>query len=440
MPALRLALATVCAVTVSHHAPPGWRLRYVDLHVTLLPDTRAIRGEARLFVAPTTGTPGELILDLSDSMTVDSVSTHTFQRTTGAVHIPVPAHGIIGIWYHGTPSSRALAFTDHGGVIRVASYGLPNSAREWWPTLDDPSQKADSADIRVTAPTALRVASNGRLVARVQHDNGTTTTHWSVRYPIYSDVISIAAADYVVRQGVFPSRGGTAVPLTFFVFPEDSTHADSDFTVVPRELAFMESILGPYPFAREKYGIAEFARKSFREHQTLPSFGAAFITGTHDNDQIIAHEIAHQWFGNSVTLARWSDIWLNESFAEYMAWRWIRADRGDSAFARLVDEARGKVYHGSLAHADSGGFATMFGDLTFEKGPLVLVSLEALIGKRAMDAALADYVRTHAYGLASQQDFIAACERQYHHPLGAIVDEWVQRSDNPSSHDHQGPR
>jgi aminopeptidase N len=364
-------------------------------------------------------------------MTVDSVSTHTFQRTTGALALPAPAHGTVHIWYHGAPSNRAIAFTDHAGVTRVASYGLPNSAREWWPTLDDPSEKADSADIQVTAPAALQVASNGRLVARVPHDDGTATTHWSVRYPIYSDVISIAAADYVVRQADFHSHLSTAVPLTFFVFPEDSTRADSDFTVVPRAMAFMESILGPYPFGREKYGIAEFARKSFREHQTLPSYGAAFITGKHENDQIIAHEIAHQWFGNSVTVARWGDIWLNESFAEYMAWRWIRADRGDSAFARLVNEARGKVYRGSLAHADSGGFATMFGDLTFEKGPLVLVSLEALIGTRAMDAALADYVRTHAYGLASQQDFVAACERQYHHPLAAIVDEWVRRSDNP---------
>jgi aminopeptidase N len=165
MPALRVALAAVYAATVFHHAPPAWRLRYVDLRVTLLPETRAIRGDAQLFVTPTTGTPSDLVLDLSDSMTVDSVSTHTFQRTTGALALPAPAHGTVHIWYHGAPSNRAIAFTDHAGVTRVASYGLPNSAREWWPTLDDPFEKADSADIQVTAPAALQVASNGRLLA-----------------------------------------------------------------------------------------------------------------------------------------------------------------------------------------------------------------------------------------------------------------------------------
>ena len=106
-----------------------------------------------------------------------------------------------------------------------------------------------------------------------------------------------------------------------------------------------------------------------------------------------------------------------------------RADRGDTAFARLVAEAQGKHYTGALARADSGGFATMFGDLTFEKGPLVLTKLETLIGTRAMDAALADYVSHHAYGLASQHDFQVACERQYGKPLGSQFEQWVNGSE-----------
>jgi len=226
-------------------------------------------------------------------------------------------------------------------------------------------------------------------------------------------------------------RRWKTIPLQFFEFPEDTAKADSDFTVVPRVFNFYETVLGPYPFAREKYGIAEFARRSFREHQTLPSLGASFITGKHENDQIIAHEIAHQWFGNSVTVASWRDIWLNESFSEYMAWRFIRAEHGDSAFARLMAEARDNAYDGTLARADSGGFKSMFGDLTFEKGPLVLAMLEQKIGRRAMDAALADYVHGHAYGLASQRDFQSACERHSGQQLGAFFDQWVGTSAAP---------
>jgi aminopeptidase N len=406
--------------------PATRRLRYVDLRITLLPATHAIAGEARLVVDPQ---PGDLVLDLSDSMTVDSVSTGTFQRLRGAVHVPMgETRGmvLVVVWYHGTPSARALAFTDHDGTTRVATYGLPNSAREWWPTLDDPYQKADSADIRVTAPAALTIVSNGRLVDRSSEAHGQVTTHWAVRYPIYSDVISLGAADYVVRHG----RAGK-VPLEFYVFPEDSAKADTDFTVVPRVLLFYAQLLGPYPFTREKYGIAEFSRRSFREHQTIPSFGAFFITGKHEHDQIIAHEIAHQWFGNSLTVAGWRDIWLNESFSEYMAWRFMRADRGDTAFASLVAEAKAKQYTGTIARADSGGFATMFGDLTFEKGPLVLTMLEQQIGTRAMDQALRDYVRTHAYGLASQQDFQRLCERYSGKSLDAFFTRWVAGTDQP---------
>jgi aminopeptidase N len=414
-----LALAVGTLIAQPHTAS---RLRYVDLRIALLPQTHAITGEVRLVIDPQ---PGDLVLDLSDSMTVDSVSTGPFQRAPGTLHVSA-GRGTVVIWYHGRPSARALAFTAHDRVTRVATYGLPNSAKEWWPTLDDPFQKADSADIRVTAPAELTVVSNGRLIDRSEGANDQATTHWAVRYPIYSDVISLAAADYVVRH----ARAGK-VPLVFYVFPEDSAKADADFTVVPRVLAFYQRILGPYPFAREKYGIAEFARQSFREHQTIPSYGAFFISGKHEHDQIIAHEIAHQWFGNSVTVPSWRHIWLNESFSEYMAWRWVRADHGDSAFARLVAEAKGKQYAGSIAHADSGGFATMFGDLTFEKGPLVLAMLEQKIGTRAMDQALADYVRTHAYRLASQRDFQAICERYSGKSLDAFFTRWVARNDRP---------
>jgi len=436
-----LLTVLACAVMTGHAAaqsPASWRLRSIDLRVTLLPQTHAVAGEVRLGVTRAGGAAVDATFDLSDSLTVDSVHVRTgnFVRTVTAARearvIRVPSAAlsstgsIVTIWYHGSPPDRSLAFTEHDGTVRVASYGLPRSASGWWPTIDDPAQKADSADIRVTAPAMLTVASNGRFVDRTSHDDGTATTHWTVRYPIYSDVVSLAAADYVERRGSFHSRAGRDVPLTFFVFPEDTAKADRDFTVVPRALAFEESLLGPYPFVNEKYGIAEFARRSFREHQTLPSLGATFITGTHQFDQIIAHEIAHQWFGNSVTVSTWRDIWLNEGFAEYVAWRWIRADRGQAAYDSLVRDAESKHYVGTLAHADSGGFATMFGDLTFEKGPLTLATLEALIGTRAIDAALAEYVRGHAYGLASLADFQAACERQYGKPLGPFFDQWVR--------------
>jgi aminopeptidase N len=418
----------------------SWRLRYVDLRVTLLPPVHALVGSARLVLGTTGSSALDATIDLSDSMRVDSVrvwrgdsvSTAGFARVRDQLRVPLAAlpcarerQCAITIWYHGSPLRRAVAFDEHRGIVRVASYGLPNSAREWWPTLDRPSEKADSADIWITADSALVAASNGRRVERAANGDGTATTHWAVRLPVYSDVISFAVADYVELPGTFISAGGRTVPLAFFAFPEDSAAARVDFAVVEGILRFLESRLGSYPFASEKYGIAEFSRPSFREHQTLPSLGSRFITGRHEADEIIAHEAAHQWFGNSVSVDTWQDIWMNESFSQYMAWQWVRSARGDSAFWAGVAQAQTAAYTGALARADSGGFSTMFGPVTFQKGPLVLLMLEDLLGEPRMRAALARYVRGLAYRHGSPRAFQREAERVYGKSLDWFFAQWV---------------
>ncbi len=432
-----------CTTAARAQQTTDFRLRYVDLRVTLLEQTHSLSGVVRLAIARTNADAAALAIAFSDSMVVDSVrggkplARVATTRAAGFIQIAgAPLRNIcsgarskascpVEIFYHGTPSRRAMGISDHNGTMRAASFGIPNSAREWWPTLDDPMQKFDSADIRITAPSGLRAGSNGRLVDRHDNGDGTVTTHWHESSPIYSDVVSIAVADYVERHASYHSITGRDVPLTFFEFPEDTSKADVDFTIVPKVLSFLESWLGPYPFANEKYGIAEMTRQSFREHQTLPSLGAGLISGNHDVDQVIAHEAAHQWFGNSLTVTRWQDVWLNEGFAEFMAWQFIRSSRGDSAYQALVSDAEKQTYQGTLAHADAGGFASMFGALTFQKGPLVLVRLEEKIGDRAMRAALKAYVTTNAYRHGSLQAFQAQAEKASGMKLNDFFEQWV---------------
>ena len=346
MPSIRSFAALLLGavnIPVARTATPEneWRLRYAALSVSIHLD-RSIVGDVRLLLDRSGSLP--LVIDLADSMAVDSLATGgrriEFDRTPATVRVAdsllAPAcHRMSGttarcdvrVWYHGIPSRTAFGIVDRAGKLRAASYGVPRSAREWWPTLDTPSQKMDSADIRIIVPRGIVAASNGLLRSHLKRDDGTEEFHWAERRPIYSDVISIAAADYIERRSSFKSVSGRAVPLSFFVFPEDTLEADADFAIVPKVLGFLEQQLGRYPFATEKYGIAEMMRPSFREHQTLPSLGASLVTGGGSVAQVIAHEAAHQWFGNSLTISDWKDIWLNESFAEYMAWRWVRATR-----------------------------------------------------------------------------------------------------------------
>lgn len=433
--ALLLAL-----LTTPPAAPSPWHLRYIDLHIAVDPAARRLDGMTRLVVDAAPGA-GDLLLDLGDSMTVDSArlagpgaaEAIPGVRQPGRIdfRVPSPAAGTgyrVAVWYHGRPPRRAVGFDS--ARARVASYGLPNSAREWWPTLDDPIQKADSADISITAPAALLAVSNGRQVARTaSRDGRTAATHWAVRHPIYSDVVSFALGDYAVTRSVVPLAGGRRTSLELYAFPEDSAKVGADLAQVPAILRFLDDRLGAYPYADEKYAVVEFARQSFREGQTLSHIGAALFTGARENEQVIAHEVAHQWFGNSLTPASWADIWLNESLAEYMAWEWIRRSRGEAAYQALLDSAVVAPTPKPIVPADPADFATLFGNATFQRGPAVLVLLERDLGSTVFQRALRDYVARYRGGTVSTDDFQRAAEQASGRSLDAFFARWIRGTD-----------
>jgi aminopeptidase N len=438
MPWFPLALVIALQATPVS-APPPWRLRYIDLHVTVDPADRRLEGGASLVVDAASGA-GDLVLDLGDSMAVDSArlagpgmgDALAGIRQPGHItfHVASPADGSsyrVAVRYHGHPPPRAVGFGDSTGAGRAASFGLPNSAREWWPTLDDPIQKADSADISISAPAALHAVSNGRRVARtISGDGASATTHWSVRHPIYPDVVSFALGDYAVTRSVVPLADGHRTPLELYAFPEDSTKVAADLAQVPAILRFVEERLGPYPYADEKYAVVEFTRRSFREGQTLSHIGAVLFTGTRENEQVIAHEIAHQWFGNALTVASWSDIWLNESLAEYMAWQWIRRSRGEAAYRRLLDSAAVAPVPKPVVPADPADFGSLFGNATFQRGPAALVLLEREVGTRTFERAVRTYVAGHVGGTVRTGDFQRAVEQASGRSLDAFFDQWIR--------------
>ncbi len=442
---LTLANTTIAGWQRAPNAQP-WRLRYIDLDLRIDPAQRTVSGVARLDVTSTTNVSGDLVIELADAMSVDSAAvTSLGARDTAISGVREPGHvrfairsaaantrRRVSVWYHGQPVRRAIGFSEHAGNPRAASYGLPGSAREWWPTLDEPSQKADSADIRITAPSKSVVASNGRFIGRSPSTDGlTTTTHWAVRHPIYPDVVSFALADYAVSRDVAQLNGGRRVPLERYVFVEDSVKGAADLAPLASILRFYDDALGPYPFGDEKYAIAEFARPSFREGQTITHLGASFFTGTGTAEQTIAHEVAHQWFGNSLSVRRWDDMWLNESLSEFMSWEWIRRAHGDAAYQVLLDSAVGVASPKAIVPADAADLNSLFGVATFVKGPVVISMLREAIGEKAFTSALRQYVADHAYGSVETADFQRACEQASGKTLDWFFQQWVYGNQLP---------
>jgi aminopeptidase N len=429
------------AVDGARDGAGGPRVTYYGLHLRFDPVAQTVGG--RVSVALVRNQPGafRLTLDLDSSMVVDSVVadgqrvTVTRGATTLAVMMPSGEHptAVADVYYHGTPTGDALLFARHGSAPVISSYGLPYSSRAWWPSIDAPSTKADSADIEVTAPSSLTAASNGRFVVRHENGDGTATTRWSVRYPIYPDVIAVAISNYRTIQLAYRDAGGDSLPMPFFVFPEDSAKAQDDFGVLPAMLAHHVARFGPYPFMREKYGVVEMAKQSYREHQTLPGYGARFITGDHVNDRILAHELAHQWFGDALTVRSWSHVWLNEGFATYAAFLWRESTRGPAEYRATVQALMTpEVYDGVVFVADTTDVDHMFTRVTFQKGALVLHMLRHVMGDSAFFGAVRQYVADNLYRTVVTDDFQRAAEQRYGRSLDWFFREWIYHGGAPA--------
>jgi len=446
-----LVLATTAGVfsaaTVSRAQRPerdasGWDVRHYALRLAVDPAAQTIHGAVTIRARVTAERLDSVRLDLGQPMTVDSVTSRG-----GRLSFAHPGDRLaatrrggwrrgerleITVWYGGHPDG-GLLFATHAGLPAVASYGLPYNARRWWPCKDTPADKAEEgAELVITVPRGLVVASNGRLVRHEMGPQGTELYAWTESYPIYPDAISIAVADYETFVSFFHDSATDSMPVTFYVYPEDRAKAERDFAGLIDMLESHVATFGPYPFRREKYGVAEFPIRSFREHQTLPSYGAPLITGDRKNDWILAHELAHQWFGNLLTVASWSHIWLNESFATYAFALWQERRGGDSAYRAAMRGLYRPDFEGSLYVADSMDVSHFFGPTTFSKGAWVLHMLRHVMGDSSFFHALRSYVREFSYGTVVTEDFQRVCEREYGRPLGWFFNEWVYGTGQPA--------
>ena len=222
-------LAASGAMDVQHYG--------LDLHVDH--QSKSLRGVVTIRAQLLSSPPTTLSLDLAHALTVDAVTVDgkqtDFQRSDDRILIPVNEGKTlsIGVTYHGTPQGNGFTFTERNGQPAISSYGMPFTARQWWPNKDDPADKADTADIAITVPLPLTAASNGKLVATDANADATRTFRWHVDYPIYPDTLSVAIAEYKVIQDRYRAANGQIMPLLFYVFPPDEAKARRDFSVIP---------------------------------------------------------------------------------------------------------------------------------------------------------------------------------------------------------------
>ena len=383
-----------------------------------------------------------ITLDLSGSMTVDSVLLGGLRlpvtRLPASFSVDLPRSFrrgevlSIDIIYHGYPTATGFGsfnFSGHAGTPWVWSLSEPYGARDWWPCRDHPLDKADSVDVRVTCPSGYRVGSNGKLMGVVDNGDGTSTHIWAERYPIATYLVSIAVTNYAAFSNWFVYSSTDSLEVLNYVLPEHLSLALQTLPITVDILRLYTTLFGPYPFLKEKYGHSEFGWGGAMEHQTMTS------TTTFDED-VIAHELAHQWFGDLITCGSWQDLWLNEGFATYSESLDREGRYGKSEYWRLIgDRMRSAMNEqGSVFRQDTTSVATLFAVTgVYAKGASVLHMLRHVVGDSTFFRILRAYAADprFRYATARTADFRGVCESVSGQPLGWFFDEWIYGSSYP---------
>jgi aminopeptidase N len=341
-------------------------VRRYDLDLRVDPNDTTLVGIVGVTFASRREGLASVVLDLANrGLTVSAVQdglgarpfVHAGDSLTVTLRAPLALGAVdsLLVSYAGVPrsplSDRGLFWRNHfhynevtgqnvnGGRI-IASMSQPAYCKYWWPCKDRPDDKADTVRIAVTVPDTMVVASNGLLMSEAPADLGWKTYTWLSTYPLASYLVSVAISNYEFWQEECATTLGTTIPLVNYVFPLDRAEAEFDLARVCEMLEACEGWFGPYPFAREKYGHAEFVWGGAMEHQTCCSLGSGFIDGEGTAHSIIVHELAHQWYGDSLTPRDWADIWLNEGFATYAEALWAEREGGAGGYDYYMSRIR----------------------------------------------------------------------------------------------------
>jgi peptidase M1-like protein/thrombospondin type 3 repeat protein len=439
---LRAEVSRAAAASLAPGSPVDVESYTIDLTVT--PAATRVDGSVRIQARSLVNGLSSLDVNLYDVLSVASVmrgaTALPYTRGGNILHVTLDRTYADGelvdivVNYGGTPPSvgyGAFTFGTHNGGTApiISSLSEPTYAGAWWPCIDKPSDKAIVA-MNLRVPTGLVGVSNGLLAGTIQNADGTTTFQWHSGYPISTYLVSVAISNYATWTDYYtPVTGGPVMPVQNWVYPEHLAAAQQDFSVTVPMLTFFSSVLGEYPFLAEKYGHAIFPFGGGMEHQTATSYGAGQITGDNRYDWIVAHELTHQWFGDSVTLADWRDIWLNEGFASYGEALWWEHLNGAAGLRSYMASFDTRPFCGAIY--DPPGACGLFGHTVYDKGAWVLHMLRGVVGDAAFFEGLRDYAAAFASGNATTADFQGSMEAASGAALGGFFSRWVYQSGEP---------
>ncbi|HEX9106878.1 MAG TPA: M1 family metallopeptidase, partial [Longimicrobiales bacterium] len=414
-----------------------------------------IRGRTRARIALVAPRQDTLPLDLT-GLVVDGVAVNDqpagFRYEQGKLRVALPGSAHPGdtvsveVRYHGHPRDGLIIGPDVHGQRAAFADDWPNRARFWFPSIDHPSDKA-TADIQVLAPRGWEVVANGASTAPAALPRewaadtaGRVVAHWVTQVPIPTYTMVLGATHFAVTPapGAPPPAGPTSggpVRITAWLYPEDSARAARSFRRANDIVAWYGELVAPFPY--EKLAHVESAtRFGGMENASAIFYDEKALAAGMDIEETVAHETAHQWFGDSVTEADWHHLWLSEGFATYFSALFFQHADGEERFRAIMRRGRAAYLASEdtarpiIDPAEQDLFALLNRN-NYEKGAWVLHMARGLLGDSAFFDGLRSYYRAHAGGNALTSDLQQALESASGRELGWFFQQWLYQPGYP---------
>lgn len=450
---MRKILFFLAALTINvAHADTYPRQAKVDaLHyafqLTLNDENDEIVGEATITLRFIGAGVTEVVLDLASAangkgMTVAGVTEkgaavafkHQADRLvlTLATVPPPGEQRQFTVRYRGVPANGLRMLKNKFGERVFFSENWPNNARQWLPMIDHPYDKATSEFI-ITAPVKYQVVANGLLQEETDLGNGQRLTHWKQSVPIASWLNAIGVAQFAVHHDGLVK----GVPHQTWVYRQERTIGHAWFKTKSRQaMEFFSEHIGPYSY--EKLANVEAAGfGGGTEHASAIFYGEKSILERPDTG-LIAHEIAHQWFGNSITEKDWDDVWLSEGFATYFTLLVAEHYDGRDAFAAGLKRSREQVFAlekrnpgVAVLHNNLVDMKKVLNGIIYQKGGWTLHMLRHQMGTEKFWAGIRDYYQRYRNSSATTEDFRRVMEEHSGLELSAFFQQWLARAGSP---------
>jgi aminopeptidase N len=335
--------------------------------------------------------------------------------------------GKVTVKYHGRPADGLIIRKNKFGDFAVFGDNWPDRARHWFPSIDHPYDKA-TVEFLVTAPTRLDVIANGRLIEKTSLQNGETLTHWSETTPIPTYCMVIGATEFSIINVGTVERAGDDVELFYYLFPKDRDKGMKGYGRTKQIVEFFSNLIGPYPY--EKLALAQ----SSTRYGGMENSSSVFLAEDLFSEGTNAHEIAHQWFGDSVTEADWHHLWLSEGFATYFGHLFFERADGRDKFVQLMAADKNQ-YIKSYESQGAGAppiYDPAITDLmkllnanNYQKGEWTLHMLRHIMGDEKFFAGIRDYYQTYRDRNAVTDDLRKVMEFHHGQPLDWFFKQWI---------------